>query len=61
MTYKVVRKFKDKDNHVYEVGDPYPRKGKRATKARLETLSTKKNKYKKIYIIKIETPDDDKE
>lgn len=56
--YKVVREFRDtKHDHVYKVGDEYPIEGKRATKARIETLSTTKNSYKKIYIKEVqETP-----
>ena len=50
--YKVVRRFKETkhDGHVYEVGDSYPKEGSRATKARLEELSTQKNKYEQIFI-----------
>lgn len=50
--YKVVREFKETkhDGHVYVVGDSYPKEGEKATKARLEELSTTKNKYKKVYI-----------
>lgn len=49
--YTVVRKFKDKDNRVYNVGDSYPAEGaKKPTKARIEELSTEKNKYGHIYI-----------
>lgn len=50
--YKVVRLFEEKrhDGQVYKVGDPYPAEGKKATKARLEELSTTKNKYQKIFI-----------
>ena len=52
MAHKVIRRFQEvkHDNHVYEVGDSYPKEGKKATKARLEELSTKENKYKQIYI-----------
>ncbi len=59
--YKVVRRFRDlkHDNHIYEVGDSYPKTGEKATKARLEELSTTKNKYKQIYIEEVkETPDE---
>lgn len=54
----MVREFRDtKHDHVYKVGDTYPAKGKRSTKARIETLSTTKNSYKKIYIEEVqETP-----
>lgn len=59
--YKVVRRFKElkHDGHIYEVGDQYPKEGKKATKARLEELSTTKNKYQEIYIEEVkETPED---
>ena len=58
MTHKVIRRFKDvKHDHVYEVGDSYPKTGEKATKTRLEELSTEKNDYKKIYIEEVkETP-----
>lgn len=50
--YKVIREFKETkhDGHIYKVGDPYPKEGEKAIKARLEELSSTKNKYKKIYI-----------
>ncbi|RHW38706.1 termination factor Rho [Lysinibacillus yapensis] len=60
MAHKVVREFKDlkHDGHIYKVGDTYPKEGSKATKARLEELSTTKNKYKKVYIEEVETPKD---
>lgn len=60
MTHKVVSRFKETkhDGHVYEVGDNYPVEGKKATKARLEELSTTKNKYQQIFIEEVtETPE----
>lgn len=44
--YKVIVRFKDlKDNgHLYNEGDTYPRKGKRASKARIAELSSTENK-----------------
>lgn len=59
--YQVVSKFKEQkhDGHVYEVGDIYPKEGSKATKARLEELSTTKNKYNKPFIEEVEK--DDKE
>lgn len=59
--YQVVSKFKEQkhDGHVYEVGDIYPKEGAKATKARLEELSTTKNKYNKPFIEEVEK--DDKE
>lgn len=43
--YEVVKSFKDleDENHVYKVGDKYPRKGK-VKKERVEKLSGKDNK-----------------
>ena len=57
--YKVVRRFKEEkhDGHVYEVGDSYPKEGSRATKARLEELATKKNKYEQIFIEEVAPKD----
>lgn len=58
--YKVVKLFEEKrhDGHVYKVGDPYPVEGKKATKARLEELSTTKNKYNQVFIEEVnETPE----
>ena len=62
LAYKVVRRFKElkHDGHVYEVGDEYPKKGEKATKARLEELSTTKNKYGQIYIEEVKEAPDDK-
>jgi len=58
--YKVVREFKDTkhDGHVYAVGDTYPKEEAKATKVRLEELSTTKNKYKKVYIEEVLAPKD---
>ena len=62
MTYKVVSRFKETkhDSHIYEVGNNYSVEGKKATKARLEELSTTKNKYQQIFIEEApETPKDE--
>lgn len=44
--YKVVHKFKDlQDNeHIYKVGDTYPRNDVTVSKDRLNELKTSKNK-----------------
>lgn len=58
--HKVVRRFKEvkHDGHIYEVGDDYPVEGKKASKARLEELSTTKNKYNQVFIEEVnETPE----
>lgn len=63
MAYKVIRRFKElkHDGHIYEVGDTYPKKGTKATKARLEELSTTKNKCGKIFIEEVPEETKDKE
>ncbi|MEG2294298.1 MAG: hypothetical protein RR936_08090 [Carnobacterium sp.] len=45
MTFKVIKDFKDLEdgNHIYRVGDFYPRQGK-VKKVRAEKLATEKNK-----------------
>ena len=61
--YKVVQRFKETkhEGHVYEVGDIYPVEGKKATKARLDELSTTKNKCGKIFIEEVPEETKDKE
>jgi hypothetical protein len=56
MAHKVVRRFKElkHDGHIYEVGDAYPKEGSKATKSRLEELSTTKNKYAQVFIEDVE-------
>ena len=46
MGYKVIYRFKDLQdlNHVYEVGDEYPRLGASPNQARIEELTSSKNK-----------------
>lgn len=46
MGYKVVYRFKDLQdlNHVYEVGDEYPRLGANPSQARIEEIASNKNK-----------------
>lgn len=53
--YVVIKDFTDfqDDNHVYRTGDKYPRKGK-ATKKRVEELTTDKNKRKEVLIEAVE-------
>ncbi|HIE6632278.1 termination factor Rho [Bacillus luti] len=50
--YKVVSRFEDTNHegHIYEVGDTYPVEGKKASKSRLQELSTTKNKYQQVFI-----------
>lgn len=46
MAYKAIERFKDlkDDGYIYEVGDKYPRKGKRVSKARIAELLGSDNK-----------------
>lgn len=46
MKYVVIKKFKDllDSNHLYQLGDAYPRSGKKATQKRIAELSGSKNK-----------------
>ena len=52
MTYKVVRRFKENKHKglIYNIGDEYPAQGQKASKTRLEELSTGDNAYNQIYI-----------
>ena len=54
--YKAIERFKDlKDgNFLYNVGDVFPRKGKRVSKARLAELSGSDNKRGKPVIEEVE-------
>lgn len=53
--FKVIREFKDKDGHIYNVGDDYPSvDAKKPTSARIKVLTTTNNEYGKIYVEKIE-------
>lgn len=59
MKYQVIHRFRDlQDNeHIYEVGDKYPRKG-RSNKARVEELSSTGNKIGVPLIEEIEGGDE---
>ena len=56
--YVVINKFKEdlgEGEHVYEVGEAYPKAGsKKPTAKRLKVLSTANNKYNKPFIKKVE-------
>lgn len=56
--YLVTRNFTDSkdDNYHYKVGDKYPRKGKRPTKARVEALLNGTNKSGLKLIKKVKSP-----
>ena len=46
--YKVIKKFADLEdrNHIYEVGDVYPREGSEPTDERVAFLASDQNKLK---------------
>ena len=54
--YKVIERFKDlkDDNFIYNVGDKFPRKGKRVSKARLAELSGTENRRGRAVIEEVE-------
>lgn len=56
--YRVIHTFRDlqDEEHVYKVGDKFPRKG-RTSKARLEELSTADNKIGVPLIEEVEGED----
>ena len=53
--YKVIERFMDlqDDNHIYEVGDAYPRKGAGPTPERIRELASNSNKIGKQLIEEI--------
>lgn len=53
MKYRVVTAFVDlQDNkYRYEVGDTYPRKGKKTSKKRIAELSTSENRRNTVMIV----------
>lgn len=56
MSYKVVNRFKDTEdgNHIYQVGDAYPKKGDyKPSKKRIDLLSKEHPKYKCSFIKKV--------
>ena len=58
--YKVIERFKDlkDENRIYEVGDKFPRKGKRVSKARLAELSGSENRRGRPVIAEVEEGDE---
>jgi hypothetical protein len=54
MKYQVIKDFKDlqDDNHIYHVGDKYPRKG-RVKKERVEELLGAENKIGVPLIVEV--------
>lgn len=59
--HEVIHRFKDlqDNNHIYKVGDIYPREGLEPTKKRIKELSTDKNKIGKVLIRKKEEEAED--
>lgn len=59
ISYQVVKEFRDlkDDNHIYLVGDEYPRKGKRPSQERLDELLGSDNKQGRPVIEKITEAD----
>lgn len=58
MKYRVIKDFTDlkDDNHVYLVGDSFPRKGTKVGNARILELSTEANKRGEALIEAVEVP-----
>lgn len=56
--YKVINRFKEKnhDDHIYEVGDPYPADGKKLVKARAEALTKVHDEYNVAFLKAVEEP-----
>lgn len=56
MAYKAIERFKDlkDDGYIYEVGDRFPRKGKRVAPTRYTELSGSDNKRGRPVIEKVE-------
>lgn len=56
MTYKVINYFTDlqDNNHAYNVGDTFPRKGKEVSKERLTELSNTSNRQGKPLIERVD-------
>lgn len=54
--YKAIERFKDlnDDGFLYNVGDKFPRKGKRVSKARFAELSGNDNKRGRPVIAEVE-------
>ena len=54
--YRVIVEFADlkDENHVYRVGDTYPRKGYRSSKERRKELMSNENKIGKPLIEEVE-------
>ena len=52
--FKVIRKFKDKDGRIYDVGEDYPNAdAKKPPNTRIKALSSTNNRCGHVYIEKI--------
>lgn len=60
--YLVCKAFTDlqDNNHVYSVGDEYPRKGSSPTPERVMELASKENKRGEILIKEVKAPKEEK-
>ena len=58
MMYKVIKYFEDlQDNqHPYNVGDEYPRKGVTVDKDRIAELASASNKRGEVLIVEVKKP-----
>lgn len=56
--YRTTQRFYDleDDRHLYQAGDEYPRKGHNPTRARIEELSTDRNKMHTPLIEEVKKP-----
>lgn len=63
MEYKVINPFKDKenDNIKYNVGDPYPKGDKKATKKRIEELSKNHPQHNVAFIAPVIASEENKD
>jgi len=54
MKYQVIKRFKDTydSDHIYEIGDKYPRKG-RVDKERVQSLITENNNCREPFIVEV--------
>ncbi len=54
--YRVIKAFTDlqDNNHAYSVGDTFPRKGLKVSKARIAELASDKNRRGIPLIVKVE-------
>ena len=60
MGYKVICSFADRtdNNHIYNVGDIYPRDGFTADDETINALSTTENRHRTVFIEKVRDNDD---